>query len=137
MDYQDMTLGQLFAEADRIGNKYQTGGDDMNEQRTAISFYTCGLKKLIYSRGERLLELSAAEKFQLLSFIGYWQSEDTILQESDGECVPLAEAIEDFHYELSGDVLECLGHLKGASDDDVLALMIAIVQQLKEGAFLS
>ena len=108
----------------------------MTTEHSLITYYTHRLSSLVEAYGDRLPELSAEEKFQLISFIGFWQKANTKWRSLYGEPFSIAEAIEDFHYELAENVLGCLRHFANASDDDVLGLTIAIAHQLKEGAYL-
>ncbi|MBW4527286.1 MAG: hypothetical protein KME18_19215 [Phormidium tanganyikae FI6-MK23] len=138
-DYSDLTLEQLFKEADRIGSKYQNGEiDPMTTKQSVISYHASsnGLNDLIESRGDRLLELSGIEKLQLIAAIAGWQAEDTEAEEACGDPRTIDEFIDDSSIEFTGDVLDCLSHLSDCSIDDLMALIIAIGHQVKEGAYL-
>ncbi|MBW4440170.1 MAG: hypothetical protein KME10_02820 [Plectolyngbya sp. WJT66-NPBG17] len=110
----------------------------MTTKQSVISYHASsnGLNDLIESRGDRLLELTGVEKLQLIAAISGWQAEDTQSQEVSGVPYTLAEFVDDSSIEFSGDVLECLSHLKDCSIDDLMALIIAIGHQIKEGAYL-
>lgn len=110
----------------------------MPTKQSSISYHASShaLDGLIESRGDRLEELTGIEKLQLISFLAFWQAQDTESVEADGDPFTLAQSLDDFSLEVTPDVLECLGHLKDCSCDDVLSLIIAIAQQLKEGDYL-
>jgi len=100
---------------------------------------TAPLKQLISDYGEYLELLSACEKLHLLSVLAFWQGLDTELQETteENEIYTLAEAIEDYAADLPGDVLAALNCLEGIEVDQVLDLMVAITNQLREGVYQS
>ncbi len=110
----------------------------MTTKQSSIAYHASshGLDSLIESRGDRLLELSGIEKLQLIAAISGWQAEDSEAAEAGGDPRTISEFVDDSSIEFTGDVLECLGHLKDCSCDDVLSLIVAIAHQLKEGAYL-
>ena len=100
---------------------------------------TSPLKQLISDYGDCLELLSAHEKLHLLAILALWQGLDTELtEESDEigcEAYGLANAIEDYPPELSGDTLQALKCLEGVEADQVCDLMVAIASQLRDGVF--
>jgi len=81
--------------------------------------------------------LSAAEKLHLLSILALWQGKDTELSNESGydQTYTLEEAIDDYPFELWGDVLGALECLEGIEVDQVLALMVAITNQIRAGIY--
>ena len=106
---------------------------------------TAPLKQLIADYGDCLELLSAAEKLHLLAVLALWQARDTELgedpddQDSLGiaETYELAEAVEDYPCEFSGDTLQALKSLEGIEVDQILDLMVAIACQLRDGVYQS
>ncbi|MBW4528531.1 MAG: hypothetical protein KME18_25745 [Phormidium tanganyikae FI6-MK23] len=110
----------------------------MTTKQSVISYHASsnGLNDLIKSRGDRLLELTGVEKLQLIAAIALWQAEDSQTEEAGGDPRTIDEFIDDSSIEFSGDVLECLSHVKDCEIDDLLSLIISIGHQIKEGAYL-
>ena len=106
---------------------------------------TAPLKQLIADYGDCLELLSAAEKLHLLAVLALWQARDTELgedpddQDSLGiaETYELAEAVEDYPCEFSGDTLQALKSLEGIEVDQILDLMVAIACQVRDGVYQS
>jgi len=104
---------------------------------------TAPLRKLIADYGDNLELLSAHEKLHLLAVLAMWQGRDTELseypddQDSLGvaESYELAEAIEDYPSEFSGDTLQALKSLEGIEVDQVIDLMVAISNQIRDGVY--
>jgi len=104
---------------------------------------TSPIKRLIDDYGDNLELLSAAEKLHLLAVLAMWQGRDTELsedpedQDSLGivETYELAESIEDYPCEFSGDVLAALKCLEGIEVDQILDLMVAIACQVRDGVY--
>ena len=104
---------------------------------------TAPLRKLIADYGDCLELLSAHEKLHLLAVLAMWQARDTELsedpedQDSLGivETYELAESIEDYPFEFSGDTLQALRSLEGIEVDQILDLMVAISCQVRDGVF--
>jgi len=106
------------------------------------STMTAPLKQLIDHYGDCLELLSAHEKLHLLAILAFWQALDTELSEksddSDSlgcEAYRLADAIEDYPAEISGDTLAALKCLEGIEVDEVVDLMVAIASQIRDGVF--
>lgn len=95
------------------------------------------LKQIIADYGDCLELLTAEEKLHLLAILAFWQALDTELtEESEGcEAYRLADAIEDYPPEISGDTLAALKCLEGVEADQVCDLMVAIASQLRDGVF--
>lgn len=98
---------------------------------------TAPIERLIAEYGNCLELLSAAEKLHLLSILALWQGKDTELSDESGhdQMYTLAEAIADYPFELWGDVLGALECLEGIEVDQVLALMVAITNQIRSGIY--
>ena len=103
---------------------------------------TAPLKQLISDYGDCLELLSAHEKLHLLSILALWQGLDTELTEAPDkqdfyncEAYRLADAIEDYPPEVSGDVLAALECLEGIEAEQVCDLMVAIASQVRDGVF--
>ena len=119
----------------------------MPQTQNRISFQastaTAPIKRLTSEYGDCLELLSAAEKLHLLSILALWQGKDTELSDDSDdsddsrEVYTLAEAIDDYPFELWGDVLGALECLEGIEVDQVLALMVAITNQIRAGVFQS
>ena len=103
---------------------------------------TAPLKQLISDYGDCLELLTAEEKLHLLAILALWQALDTELSEDsdtqdslDCEAYRLADAIEDYPPEVSGDVLAALKCLESVEVESVLDLMVAIASQVRDGVF--
>ena len=98
---------------------------------------TAPIKNLIAEYGNCLELLSAAEKLHLLSILALWQGKDTELSDDSGhdQLYRLAEAIDDYPFKLWGDVLGALECLAGIEVDQVLDLMVAISNQVRDGVY--
>lgn len=98
---------------------------------------TAPLKQLIDEYGDCLELLTAEEKLHLLAVLAFWQGLDTELSEedSDVEAYRLANAIEDYPAELSGDVLQAFKCLEGVEVGQVLDLIVAISCQIRDEVF--
>ena len=98
---------------------------------------TAPIKNLIAEYGNCLELLSAAEKLHLLSVLALWQGKDTELSDESAlnRVYTLEEAITDYPFELWGDVLGALECLEGIEVDQVLALMVAITNQIRAGIY--
>ena len=119
----------------------------MPQTQDRISFQaskmTAPLRQLTSDYGDVLGMLSAHEKLHLLAILAMWQGRDTELSESSGEspedyaleAYTLEDAISDYPFELWGDVLGSLECLEGIEVDQVLDLMVAISNQLRDGVY--
>jgi len=119
----------------------------MATKQSQISFQTSTatspIKRLIDDYGDNLELLSAAEKLHLLAVLALWQGRDTELSEDPedqdslgiAESYELAEAVEDYPCEFSGDVLAALKCLEGIEVDQVLDLIVAIACQVRDGVY--
>ena len=104
---------------------------------------TAPLRELIADYGDCLELLSAPEKLHLLAVLALWQGRDTELSESSedqdslgvAEAYELSEAVEDYPCEFSGDVLAALKSLEGIEVDQILDLMVAISNQIRDGVY--
>jgi len=103
---------------------------------------TAPLKQLIEEYGDCLDLLTAEEKLHLLAVLAFWQGLDTRLSEDPDdqdslgvEAYRLADAIEDYPPEISGDVLQALNCLDGIEVGSVCDLMVAISCQIRDGVF--
>jgi len=98
---------------------------------------TAPLRSFIVDYGDYLELLSAAEKLHLLSVLALWQGKDTELSDESAlnRVYTLEEAIADYPFELWGDVLGALECLEGIEVDQVLALMVAITNQIRAGIY--
>ena len=104
---------------------------------------TAPLRELIADYGDCLELLSATEKLHLLEVLAMWQGRDTELSEDPehqdslgiAESYELAEAIEDYPCEFSGDTLQALKSLEGIEVDQILDLIVAISNQIRDGVF--
>ena len=104
---------------------------------------TAPIKRLIDDYGDNLELLSAAEKLHLLAVLAMWQGRDTELSEDPedqdslgfSDCYELAEGVEDYPCEFSGDVLAALKCLEGIEVDQILDLMVAIACQVRDGVY--
>lgn len=103
---------------------------------------TAPLQQLIEEYGDCLELLTAEEKLHLLAILAFWQGLDTELSEAidqqgsrDCEAYRLADAIEDYPPEISGDVLQALKCLDGIEVGSVCDLMVAISCQIRDGVF--
>jgi len=104
---------------------------------------TAPLRKLIADYGDCLELLSAHEKLHLSAVLALWQARDTQLAEDPedqdslgvAETYELAEAVEDYPCEFSGDTLQALKSLEGIEVDQVLDLMVAISNQVRDGVY--
>ena len=103
---------------------------------------TAPLKQLIEEYGDCLDLLTAEDKLHLLAILAFWQGLDTELSEAPDkqdfyncEAYRLADAIEDYPPELSGDVLQALKCLEGIEVGSVCDLMVAISCQVRDGVF--
>ena len=103
-----------------------------------VSTMTAPLKQLIEEYGDPLDLLTAEEKLHLLAVLAFWQALDTELSDDDPlvcEAYRLADAIEDYPAELSGDTLQALRCLEGVEAEQVCDLMVAISSQVRDGVF--
>ena len=119
----------------------------MPTKQSQISFQTSTatspIKRLIDDYGDNLELLSAAEKLHLLAVLAMWQGRDTELTEDPedqdslgfSDCYELAEGVEDYPFEFSGDVLAALKCLESVEVGSVLDLMVAISNQLRDGVY--
>jgi len=118
----------------------------MPQKQDSISYQaskmTEPLKQLIADYGDCLELLSACEKLHLLSILALWQGLDTeISDDSDKqdfyncEAYRLADAIEDYPPEVSGDLLAALKCLEGVEVEQVLDLMVAVSSQIRDGVY--
>ena len=111
--------------------------------RYQSSTMTAPLRQLIVDYGDCLELLSACEKLHLLAVLALWQGRDTELSEDPedqdsmgvAETYELAESIEDYPSELSGDTLQALKCLEGIEVDQILDLMVAISNQIRDGVY--
>ena len=116
----------------------------MPQTQDRISFQTSTattpIKRLIADYGNCLELLSAAEKLHLLSILALWQGRDTELSDDSDdspEVYTLENAIADYPFQLWGDVLGALECLEGIEVDQVLDLMVAISNQVRDGVYQS
>ena len=114
----------------------------MSQAQCSISFQTSTatspIKRLIADYGNCLELLSAAEKLHLLSILALWQGKDTELSDDSGDSVEaytLENAIDDYPLELWGDILGALECLERIEVDQVLDLMVAISNQIRDGVY--
>lgn len=113
----------------------------MPQKQDLISYQaskmTAPLKQLIAEYGDCLELLTAEEKLHLLAILALWQALDTELTEESEVCEAyrLADAIEDYPPEVSGDVLAALKCLESVEVGEVLDLIAAISSQIRNGVF--
>ena len=95
------------------------------------------LNQLIADYGDNLELLAADEKLHLISVLSFWQAIDTERQATtkESESYTLAEAIEDYATDLSGDALAALKCLQGIEVRHLLGLLCAVTNQLRDGVF--
>ena len=104
---------------------------------------TAPLKQLIADYGDCLELLSAHEKLHLLAVLAMWQGRDTELSEDPDDqdslgvvhTYELAEGVEDYPFEFSGDTLQALKCLEGIEVGQVCDLMVAIACQVRDGVY--
>jgi len=99
---------------------------------------TAPLRLFVVDYGDYLEVLSACEKLHLLSILTLWQARDTELSNNSDESIEeytLAEAISDYPFDLGGGILGSLECLEGIEVDQILDLMVAITNQIRDGIY--
>ena len=107
--------------------------------RHQSSRMTAPLRLFVVDYGDYLEVLSACEKLHLLSILTLWQARDTELSNESGydQMYTLAEAIADYPFDLGGGILGSLKCLEGIEVDQILDLMVAITNQIRDGIYQS
>jgi len=100
------------------------------------------LDRVIARFGDRLTELTAIDKLDLLAILSLWQSADTSRMEANSEPISLGEYLDispGLQVATSQNLDEALRllWLADCSEGDAMTLMVAIACQLRDGVYVS